>query len=185
MEPKKWMSEKEIILKSKHLGPMVEDAFYQEKMMILKLTDKEKFDYMVSKMNYCKRKEYSSGKALDLNVNKGDLAYIDFGQAYQHEIGYLHFGLVMTVKRGKAFVVPLSGKYKAYLEAYDNKGNPTGKRHLMRLGYIEGLTKVSVLFINDSKWINTSRIIEIKAHIDVNGEIFKEVQKRIIEMIIE
>lgn len=55
----------------------------------------------------------------------------------------------------------------------------------MRLGYIEGLTKVSVLFINDSKWINTSRIIEIKAHIDVNGEIFKEVQKRIIEMIIE
>ena len=43
-------------------------------MMILKLTDKEKFDYMVSKMNYCKRKEYSSGKALDLNVNKGDLA---------------------------------------------------------------------------------------------------------------
>ena len=51
--------------------------------------------------------------------------------------------------------------------------------------YIEGLTKVSVLFINDSKWINTSRIIEIKAHIDVNGEIFKEVQKRIIEMIIE
>ena len=97
MEPKKWMSEKEIILKSKHLGPMVEDAFYQERMMILKLTDKEKFDYMVSKMNYCKRKEYSSGKALDLNVNKGDLAYIDFGQAYQHEIGYLHFGLHLVL----------------------------------------------------------------------------------------
>ena len=185
MEPKKWMSEKEIILKSKRLGPMIEDAFYQERIMILKLGDKEVFDYMVSKMNYCRRKEYPSCKTLDINIEKGDLAYIDFGQAYQHEIGYLHFGLVITVKRGKAFVVPLSGKYKAYLEAYDEKDNPTGKRHLMRLGYIEGLTKVSVLFINDSKWINTSRIIEVKAHIDINGKIFNEVQKRIIEMITE
>ena len=56
MEPKKWMSEKEIILKSKHLGPMVEDAFYQERMMILKLTDKEKFDaiynYVIKNYSY-------------------------------------------------------------------------------------------------------------------------------------
>lgn len=184
MEAKKWISEKENILKGKTLGPMIEDAFYQERMMVLELQDKEIFDYMVSKMNFCKRKEMYSCKPFDIEVKKGDLAYIDFGQAYQHEIGYMHFGLVITVSRGKAFVVPLSGKYKAHLEAYDET-NQRGKKHLMRLGYVQGLTKVSVLFLNDAKWINTSRIIEVKAHLDTNGKIFKEAQKRTIEMILE
>lgn len=184
MEAKKWINEKNHVLKEKNLGPIIEDAFYQERMMVLKLQDKEIFDYMVSKMNFCRRKELCS-KLLDIDVKKGDLAYIDFGMAYQHEIGYLHFGLVVATNREKVFVVPLSGKYKAYLEAYDEKDNPQGKRHLMRLGFIPGLTKVSVLFLNDAKWINRSRIIEVKAHIDVQEKLFKNVQSRIIEMIRE
>lgn len=184
MEPRKWIYEKEKLMKEQDLGPIIEDAFYQERMMILGLDDKEIFDYMVSKMNYCSRKQLVSSRQFDIEIHPGDICFMDFGQAYQREIGYLHFGLVITIKQGKAFVVPLSGKYKTFLEAYD-KESQTGKKHVMKLGYLPGLSKLSSLFLNDAKWINTSRIIEIKAHIDVESELFQEILERIIETILD
>lgn len=49
----------------------------------------------------------------------------------------------------------------------------------MRLGKIKGMNKESVLFINDAKWINTARIIDIKAHLDKNSELFKDIKERV------
>lgn len=72
----------------------------------------------------------------------------------------------------------MSGNHSAYRQAY-SKENPNGKRHLMRLGKMKGMNKESVLFINDAKWINTARIIDIKAHLDKNSELFKEIKERV------
>lgn len=94
------------------------------------------------------------------------------------EIGYQHFGLIITIFHNKAFVVPMSGNHAAYLQAY-SKENPKGKRHLMRLGKIKGMNKESVLFINDAKWINTARIIDVKAHLRRDSELFCEIKDRV------
>ena len=103
-----------------------------------------------------------------------------YGEAYINEIGYQHFGLIVTMFHNKAFVVPMSGNKGAYHQAY-SKENPNGKKHLMRLGKIKGMNKESVLFINDAKWINTARIIDIKAHLDKNSELFKDIKERVKE----
>ena len=42
------------------------------------------------------------------------------------------------------------------------------------------MNKNSVLFMNDAKWINTARIIDVKAHLDRQGELFQEIKARVI-----
>ena len=66
------------------------------------------------------------------------------------------------------------------MRSYSGKDKPKGKRHLMRLGKLKGMNKNSVLFINDAKWINTARIIDVKAHLDRQGELFQEIKERVI-----
>ena len=47
---------------------------------------------------------------------------------------------------------------------------------------MSGLNKPSVLFLNDIRFINTARVIDIKAHIPVTAPMFKEVQKRMLRV---
>ena len=98
-------------------------------------------------------------------------------------VGYQHFGLVLAMKNGKIFVVPMSGNSSAYHRAYDPVSH-MGKRHLMRLPEIEGLNKASVLFLNDAKWINSARVIDVKAHIDPNSHLFDKIKKCVMQMML-
>ena len=66
-----------------------------------------------------------------------------------------------------------------YAQAYDRIENPTGRKHLMRFGQRNGLNRESVLFINDCKFINPTRIIEIVGHLDINEPFFIKIQKRV------
>jgi hypothetical protein len=86
---------------------------------------------------------------------------------------------------GKAFVVPMTSNPFTYEQAYDKQNNPLGKIHLMRLGQLNGLNKPSVLFINDSKYINTTRIIEVKGHLDVTEHLFQRIRRRVFHCIFE
>jgi len=52
----------------------------------------------------------------------------------------------------------------------------------MKIGLVNGLNKPSVLFLNDIRFINTARVIDIKAHIPVTAPMFKEVQKRMLRV---
>lgn len=54
----------------------------------------------------------------------------------------------------------------------------------MALGEVKGLSKSSVLFLNDAKWINTARIIDVKAHLNPKEALFQEIRRRIIELIV-
>lgn len=139
---------------------------------------KEAVPKLISDYNYRERSQSSNCLELGVDVKVGDICYIDFGCAYVNEIGYQHFGLIIAIFHNKAFVVPMSGNQGAYANAYA-KDNPGGKRHLMRLGKQKGMNKNSVLFINDAKWINTARIIDVKAHLDRYSELFLEIKERV------
>ena len=78
----------------------------------------------------------------------------------------------------KALVIPMTSNSEAYYGAYDEKSNPGGSSHLMRLGLVKGLNRHSVLFLNDVKYINTARIIDIKAHINTDSILFKKIYQR-------
>ncbi len=142
------------------------------------LAVKEAIPRLISDDNLRKRRHINNCMELGLNIKIGDICYIDYGEAYINEIGYQHFGLIVSIFHSKAFVVPMSGNHAAFLQAY-SKDNPKGKRHLMRLGKIKGMNKESVLFINDAKWINTARIIDIKAHLNKNSSLFHEIKERV------
>lgn len=159
------------------------EAQKEEKNLLAAMSEKEKHDYLISKVNYCQRKTSVSNLEQGVRIRKGDICFIDYGLSYVCEVAYQHFGLILSLVHGKAFVVPLGGNQKT-LKRAKGKNNPQGKRHLMALGEIKGLSKSSVLFLNDAKWINTARIIDVKAHLNPKEALFQEIRRRIIELIV-
>ena len=141
---------------------------------------KQARDTLLSEYNYQMRSKLKSSRSFGLNIEAGDICYIDYGKAYVSEIGYQHFGLVLKVFCGKAFVLPMTSNETNYALAYDPDSNPEGLKHLMRLGKVEGLYRYSVLFLNDGKFINTARIIDIKGHLDTEGELFNKIRERFL-----
>ncbi|MEG0329814.1 MAG: hypothetical protein RR624_05220, partial [Longicatena sp.] len=141
---------------------------------------KEAIPRLVSDLNLRTRRLANNCGELGVDIRVGDICYIDFGEAYINEIGYQHFGLIVSIFHNKVFVVPMSGNHNAYVQAY-GKDNVEGKCHLMRLGKIKGMNKESVLFINDAKFINSARIIDVKAHLDRHGELFKAIKERVMK----
>ncbi|MGX8833238.1 hypothetical protein ACWG0P_03415 [Amedibacillus sp. YH-ame6] len=139
---------------------------------------KEAMSRFVSEQNLRLRRNVNNCGELGVDIRVGDICYIDYGEAYINEIGYQHFGIILSIFHNKAFVVPMSGNRGAFQQAY-GKDNPEGKRHLMRLGKMEGMNKESVLFINDAKFINTARIIDVKAHLDRRSPLFHDIKERV------
>ena len=130
---------------------------------------------LISEANWIVRGRCRSGEDLGIRLKPGDICYLDYGQAYLNEAGYQHFGLVITVYSHKALVVPMTSNKAQYASAYDEKENPRGKRHLMRIGALPGMAKPSVLFLNDMKFI--------KAHMDENSVLFLRVKTRLLRII--
>ncbi|MBQ6655212.1 MAG: hypothetical protein IJM79_06805 [Erysipelotrichaceae bacterium] len=149
------------------------------------MTVKRAADTLLSDLNYQNRSQLKSCRGFGFIVRPGDICYIDFGKAYKQEAGYQHFGLVLNVFDAKALVIPMTSSFNAFRKAYDPLYNPEGVRHLMRLGKIEGLYRYSILFLNDGKFINTARIIDIKAHLDTQSRLFQQIRERFIACIQE
>lgn len=127
----------------------------------------------ISGFNRMLRRDYISNHRI--NVKVGDICYIDFGQAYINEAGFQHFGLVVAMFNFKAFVIPMSSNMRQIRQAYNYPGVRDYRTHLYYIGKIKGMNRHSVLFLNDGKFINTSRIIEVKAHLSVESEMFIEI----------
>ena len=182
MKPNEWMQNKQEVLQQHKLCQLIRETGQWEQQMLRELNENEIYDYMVSKMNYCQRKQMISCSEMGVHIRIGDICYIDFGMSYLWETGYQHFGLILSMQNKKAFIVPISGNYQAYLKAW-SKDHIEGKSHIMRLGCLPGMNKTSVLYINDAKWINTARIIDVKAHVNIHSQLFKDIKQRTIEMI--
>lgn len=134
---------------------------------------------MVSENNWISRGQCSSGDELGIQVSPGDICYMDFGQAYLNEMGFQHFGLVISIWQLKALVIPMTSNENTYENAWDYQENPYGRRNLMRIGTVCGLLKPSVLFLNDMRFVNTARVIDVKAHLDVDSALFQAIEQRI------
>ncbi len=148
------------------------------------LSSKQLHAHLVSEANYIMRNQYKSCDQFGVRIKEGDICYIDFGQAYLNEAGFQHFGLITNITNGKVFVIPMTSNPSTYHQAYDEIKLPNGKKHLMQIGLIKGLNRDSVLFLNDCKYINSARIIDVKANIDTSSELYKNIQKRILECLI-
>ena len=137
---------------------------------------------MISEANWILRRNCECGEDVGIHAEAGDVVYLDYGQAYLNEMGYQHFGIIISMYRGKALIIPMTSNPYHYRNAYDPQENPEGKRHLMRLGKLEGMRKESVLYLNDLKYINTARIIRIMAHLDTGSELYTKICRRMLEV---
>lgn len=156
-------------------------AYLNSKRVVYDGIDQKNVDYnMISEANWLLRKDGLSCEKFGINVEAGNICFIDFGQAYLNEIGYQHFGLIMSFCQKKALVIPMTSNAIQYEHAYDPLDNPQGKKNLFRLGTINGMNKPSVLFLNDAKYINTARIIDVKANIDPRSILFKKIRKQLL-----
>ncbi len=138
---------------------------------------------LISECNYLERSKLKSCIKYGMVISPGDICFIDFGRQYLSETGFLHFGLVLKMFNSKALVIPMTSNSEAYYSAYDKKTNPNGSSHLMRLGLVKGLNRHSVLFLNDVKYINTARIIDIKAHINTDSILFQKIYQRFLQTV--
>lgn len=135
---------------------------------------------LVSEANYSLRRHVPSSRALGFEVKEGDICYVDFGLAYLYEAGYQHFGLVIKIEHFKALIIPMTSNSKTYRKSFTDKGT-----YLFPLGTIEGLYKESVLFLNDAKFINTARVIDIKAHIPPESQLFQDIKNRLKQLVFD
>ncbi|MGL5979095.1 MAG: hypothetical protein ACRCZJ_08880 [Erysipelotrichaceae bacterium] len=134
-------------------------------------TCKDGFALLLSRANFEQRKQMESCDETGVWVKEGDICFIDFGEAYINEVGFLHFGLVMKIRHRKALVLPLTSK--------------GGKRkpHLMSIGTLPNLYKESFVLLNDAKFINSARIIDVKSNISPNSTLFQAIQEKFMHYI--
>lgn len=180
LEPKEWLAFKDTYLANEQLKTLTAQAEAEEEDMLNGLSDSEIFDYMISKLNFCRRKQLYSNDTVWVSV--GDICFIDFGMAYLQEAGYQHLGVVLATKNNKAFVVPMTSNGRTVRTAKSKK-NPDGRDHVLSIGKVRGLNKPSALFLNDAKWINTSRIIDVKGHISTESGIFRHIREEVKRLI--
>ncbi len=156
--------------------------FMQEKKNeYASISYKEGVQRLVSEKNYNTRRNVASAKALGLQIVPGDICYIDFGQAYLYEAGYQHFGLVLAIVHFKALIIPMTSNPNTYRKSLNQEEG----QYLYPLGWIDGLYKESVLFLNDAKFINTARIIDVKAHLDTDSEMFLEIKEKFKNLVLD
>ena len=161
------------------LNQIVDYYLYKKEVQLKEMNKRKLSRLMISKLNYEIRSEYKSSELLGFKVKVGDICYVDFGRAYISEAGYQHFGIIIGYCNSKALVVPMSSNALMYNQSYCQSTFPRGKKHLYRLPTLNGLHKKSVLFLNDTKYINTARIIEVKGHIPVKSNLFKDILDRV------
>ncbi len=152
---------------------LVSHYIQEYKSFVKSLPDKLQRRECLSGLNRVKRIDYWSSRDLNMLTKPGDICFFEYGQAFLNEAGYQHFGLVISKFNHKAFVVPMTSNRTTIQKAtQSHKAN-----HLYYIGQLEGLDKKSVLFLNDSKFINTCRIISINAHLDPKSVMFQEISR--------
>lgn len=162
---------------------IIEFYLNSKKDEFLEVNKRQLARLLISEFNYSLRKEFKSSELVNIKVKVGDICYIDYGRAYINEAGYQHFGLVIGICNSKALVIPMSSNFNMYNQSFCPQSYLNGKPHLFRLPEIKGLHKKSVLFLNDTKFINTARVIEVKGFISPSCRLYKDIIKRLKQVV--
>lgn len=177
----------ESMLQAKQIPLMqwyINEYIRRQKKYLENCTVKEARAFLLSEENRIRKKNMKSCSCYGLWIKKGDVVFADFGEAYMCEVGYQHLAIVLNISGGKALIVPMSSNMNTVMNAYDEITNPQGNRQLMRIKDCPYLEKESVLFLNDIKYISTARIIDVKGNIDVNSVLFRNINRRINQCLI-
>lgn len=184
---KKWLNDT-----NKH-EKIINQPFYQDvedglieliKSELLNMSTEEAINSLISEINYTERRKcFKNIKIADgkLDVKIGSICLIDFGRQYNLECSYVHPALVLSKSHKKLFTIPITSSKKQFQNAsfwqYDN---------LVPFVYREydkaNIKKDSTLFLNDAKWINSSRIIACIGEIDVHSKEFEEIINRFFSL---
>ena len=80
MEPKEWLKQKEYGISAHALKQLIQQAKKEEMEMLKALNPNEVYDYMISKLNFCQRKQVYNYKEIlpQIRIRKGDICFIDF-----------------------------------------------------------------------------------------------------------
>ncbi|MCT4612188.1 MAG: hypothetical protein N4A47_02310 [Clostridia bacterium] len=109
--------------------------------------------WLISFNNYLNKK---NGNSHTKKYKQGQEIIVDLGFAYGDELAYKHHCIVLSQKKSKIFVVPLTSKT---IRGYE-PGTTKVKSEYAIAGTAEGFKKEGiVLLLNDSRWISLNRII--------------------------
>ena len=164
----KWLTDYAVAEHEECLSSYIREYMNFIKSMSLSLQRKE----CISGVNRMKRSKYWTCKGFGMTVSKGDICFVDFGHSYINECSFQHFALVLNFYHGKAFVIPMTSN-----ETTVSLAKSGSRSHLYYLGKLEGLDKETCLFMNDGRFINTSRVISINAHINPKSCRYMEICK--------
>ncbi|NLC34388.1 MAG: type II toxin-antitoxin system PemK/MazF family toxin [Erysipelothrix sp.] len=167
---------------SLNLDEYIDDYLEYRRSELKAMNHYELLRELISEYNYSYKKRFKSSELIGFKVRIGDVVYVDFGKAYINEAGFQHFAIVIGYFNSKALIVPMSSNQSMYAQSYCPKTFCNGKKHLFRLPQMDALKHKSVLFLNDIKYINTARIIDVRGNIDPNSSLFKEISHRIDQL---
>ena len=162
-------------------GELIESYLEEYEKFLSAMPDGLKRKECMSGFNRVKRSQLWSSDVLEITVKPGDICFIDYGQVYINESGYQHFGLVISETNHKIFVVPMTSNKEVIQKAT----REARKSHLYYIGKKKGLNRPSALFLNDCKFINSSRVISVNARIEPDSEMFKEITKLLKQIIFQ
>lgn len=162
-------------------GSIVENYLRIYKEFVESLSPHKQYKESLSGLNRIQRGELWQNDNLASIIRPGDICYLDYGQAFINEAGYQHFGIVVSIFHHKLLVVPMTSNASTIQNA--RNVSPEGKKHLYFLGKVKGLNKPSVLFLNDIKFINSSRVISINGHLNPEDSMFQEIVNLLIDEI--
>ena len=61
----------------------------------------------------------------------------------------------------------------------------SGKSHLLRFKKVGNMKNDTVLFLNDVKFINPARVIDVKGHISKNSHLFAYIKMAVMNIIMK
>ena len=85
MEPNEWQKYKNK-KSTEYTQKITSQARIAEEQLLEGLNESEVYDYMLSKLNFCQRKQMYSSLEAKVYVKVGDICFTDFGLAYLSEV---------------------------------------------------------------------------------------------------
>lgn len=110
-------------------------------------------------------------------VEPGQICCIDYGKTYKGELAYFHYGLCVSRKEGKLFIIPITSATDWINNCYHPVNNPSATKKYRQGLKSEGFSKDCVLIMNDAKFISAGRIDS--KDVEINPDTLVEIQRQL------
>lgn len=159
----------------------------------VKVKEDEIADLLKSLQNWTTKrtlKEYreydaATKKWIEVNLQLGDIVYVDFGINFVNEVSYPHPAVVIEHIKESILVVPCSSNQEKINESYHPIDNKESKSLYRKVTRQDGFDGVCVLELDKVSLINKARVIKVQGHlnedINVESSLFNEIKMKIFK----